>query len=123
MTDLFTSTNEALWKAINKDYDYVINLPIEFISENTDTLFAHAIMNFRGFEEFNVYEPINYENWDEPLARRFSQGKTTVIYASVPVGKYQKPLVEAHFLSIDSVLSKSLTPKTQTALNVDKTSL
>jgi protoheme ferro-lyase len=120
MTDLFQSTNKALWKGIDEKYDYVITFPIEFISENTDTLFAHAIMNFRGFTEFNVYQPINYQNWNQPLARQYMQGKTTVIYAGVPAGKYLDPLVQAHFMSIDSVLSQSLTPKIQTALNTSQ---
>ncbi len=110
MTDMYQSTNEAFWQGIEEEYDYVINLPVEFITENTDTLFAHALMNFQGFEGFDVYEPIDYKNWDEPLVRSFKQDNTTIIYTSVPVGKYRGPLVEAHFKSIDSILSQGLAP-------------
>jgi hypothetical protein len=109
MTDLYQSTNEAFWKGINEDYDYVINLPVEFITENTDTLFAHALMNFRGFEDFDVYQPIDYKDWNQPLVRQFKENNTTIIYTSVPVGKYRQPLVTAHFKSIDSILSQSTT--------------
>ena len=28
------------------DYDYVVNVPIEFFAENTDTMFYHAMANF-----------------------------------------------------------------------------
>ena len=107
MTDMYQSTNDAFWQAIEQNYDYVFNLPIEFITENTDTLFAHALMNFRGFDSFDVYQAIDYQDWEQPLIRRFTQNDTTVIYTSVPVGKYRQPLVDAHFRSIDSILSQS----------------
>lgn len=110
MTERFGSTNEAFWRGINEGYDYVINMPVEFITENTDTLFAHAFINFEGFDEFDVYEPIDYKNWEEPLVRKYKQDNTTVIYTSVPVGEFSEPLVAAHFQSIDSLLSQSLTP-------------
>ncbi|WP_101757380.1 ferrochelatase [Oceanicoccus sp. KOV_DT_Chl] len=110
MTDMYQSTNDAFWQGIEDNYDYVINLPVEFITENTDTLFAHALMNFQGFDGYDVYQTIDYTNWDEPLAREFKQGDTTIIYTSVPVGKYRQPLVQAHFKSIDSILSQGMTP-------------
>jgi hypothetical protein len=34
------------------------------------------------------------------------QGKTRVIYNGVPVGKYQKHVIEAYFQSLDEVMAK-----------------
>ena len=122
MTDLYQSTNEAFWQGIEQQYDYVFNLPIEFITENTDTLFAHALMNFRGFDDFDVYQPIDYPDWEQPLVRRFIQDGTTIIYTSVPVGKYRQPLVDAHFKSIDSILSQQQSPQQSSNRLISKTS-
>ncbi len=107
MTDMYPSTNDIYWQSIAENYDYVINVPVEFITENTDTLFAHAVVNFQGFDDFDVYEPIDYPDWDQPLIRKYVQDGTTVIYNSVPVGPYQEPLIEAHFLAIDAILSQA----------------
>ena len=106
MSDLFPSTNEAFWSGIRDGYDYVINFPMEFYAETTDTLFAHAVVNFEGFDDYDVYEPIEYTNWDEPFTRTFVQDGTTVIYNGVPVGRYRAPLVEAYVQSIGAILSQ-----------------
>lgn len=108
MTDKYPGTNSEMWQGVNEGFDYVINLPLEFITENTDTLFAHAVVNFKGFDDYDVYEPIDYPDWDKPLIRTVREGSTTIIYAGVPVGEFNDPLVAAHFASIDSVLSRSL---------------
>jgi len=102
--DKYLSTSEAYWQAINAGYDYAIGLPIEFFAENTDTLFYHAIKNYEGFDQYNVYEPISYPDWSVPYTREFVQGKTHIIYNGVPVGKYQHFVVEALSASVDSVL-------------------
>jgi hypothetical protein len=41
-----------------------------------------------------------------PYTREFVQGKTRVVYNGVPVGKYQKYVIEAFYQSIASVLAK-----------------
>jgi len=102
----YLSTNRAYWNAIKEGYDYVIGLPIEFIAENSDTLFHHALKNYHGFKDYNVYEPIDYPDWSVPYTREFVEGKTHVIYNGVPVGKYQHHVIEAFYQSLDAVLSK-----------------
>ena len=102
----YLSTNRAYLNAINDGYDYVIGLPIEFFAENSDTLFHHALKNYHGFDDYDVYEPINYPDWSIPYTREMVQGKTRVIYNGVPVGKYQKHVVEAFYQACDSVLSQ-----------------
>ncbi len=39
------------------------------------------------------------------------QGKTRIIYNGVPVGKYQKYVIDALYQSLDSILSKQKNSK------------
>lgn len=102
----YLSTNRAYWEGVKDGYDYVIGLPIEFFAENTDTLMHHAQENYEGFDNYDVYEPIDYPDWSVPYTREIKQGKTTVIYNGVPVGKYQKHVSEAFYMAIDDILSR-----------------
>jgi hypothetical protein len=102
----YLSTNRAYWQAINDGYDYAIGLPIEFFAENSDTLFHHALKNYHGFDTYDVYEEIDYPDWSVPYVREMKQGKTTIIYNGVTVGKYQKYVIEAFYQAIDSILSQ-----------------
>ena len=104
--DRYLSTNEAYWNGINDGFDYVVNLPISFFAENTDTAFGHAMVNYEGFDEYSRYEPIDYPDWNEPLVREFVQDGTRVIYNGTPVGRYGGPVVEAFFQAMDSILSQ-----------------
>jgi protoheme ferro-lyase len=111
----YLSTNKAFWDGIKAGYDYVVNLPIEFFAENTDTMFSHAMFNFEGFPGFDIYQPVDYSDWSVPYTRSFKVENTEVIYNGLPVGKYNAPIVEAYVQSIDAVLSKSLKPAGQVA--------
>ncbi len=102
----YLSTNRAYWAAIKDGYDYAIGLPIEFLAENTDTLMHHAMKNYENFDSYDLEEPIDYPDWSVPYTREMVQGKTRVIYNGVPVGKYQKHVIEALYQAIDSILSK-----------------
>lgn len=111
----YLSTNRAFWDGIDAGYDYVVNLPIEFFSENTDTLLSHAMFNFNGFPGYNIYEPVNYPDWTVPYTRTFKVKNTTVIYNGLPVGKYNEPIVRAYVQAIDSVLARGMRPMNQLA--------
>ena len=102
----YLSTNTAFWDAIHEDYDYVINLPIEFFAENTDTMFAHAMYNFEGFPNFNRYETIEYNDWSVPYTREFIVEGTHIIYNGLPVGDYNKPILMAFYESLAVILDQ-----------------
>jgi len=102
----YLSTNRAYWSAINDGYDYAIGLPIEFTAENSDTLMHHAMKCFENFDQYDIEDPVDYPDWSVPYTRELVQGKTHVIYNGLPVGKYQKYVIEAFYQAIDSVLSK-----------------
>jgi len=104
--DKYLATHEAYQDAIKDGYDYAIGLPIEFLAENTDTLFSHASQNYEGFGDFEATRQIDYPDWSVPYIMEFKEGKTHIIYNGVPVGKYQTHVTEAMYQAIDSVLSK-----------------
>jgi hypothetical protein len=101
----YLSTNRAFWDGIREKFDYVINLPIEFFAENSDTMFSHAMFNFEGFPGFDRYQTIDYPDWTVPYTREFVVQGTRIVYNGVPVGRYNAPIVEAHFQAIESVLA------------------
>ncbi|MCX6053650.1 MAG: hypothetical protein NTZ74_01810 [Chloroflexi bacterium] len=91
-------------KAIEEGYDYAIELPTEFNAENTDLMIFHAMKKFCAFPNYDRNEPIPYPDWEVPLVRKFSEGKTTGIYAGCPVGPYRKFVVQALVDSICAVM-------------------
>ncbi len=102
----YLSTNRAYLNAVKDGYDYAIGLPIEFFAENSDTLMHHAMKCFENFDQYDIDDPVDYPDMSVPYTREMLQGKTHVIYNGVPVGKYQKHVIEAFYQAIDSVLSK-----------------
>jgi protoheme ferro-lyase len=98
------STFSAYRKAINEGFDYAIEVPTEFIAENTDLMFLHAIKKFKAFSSYDPNEPVSYPDWEKPLVRSFHEGKTTGIYAGCPVGPYRKYIVESAVTSITDIL-------------------
>lgn len=98
------STYAAYRKAIEEGYDYALEIPTDFVAENTDLMFHHAMKKFRAFTEFNPNIPVPYPDWDRPLVRVFREGKTTGIYAGCPVGPYRPFVAEAITTSVAEVL-------------------
>lgn len=98
------STYAAYRKAIDEGYDYALELPTDFLAENTDLMFFHAIKKFRAFKEFDPHTPVPYPDWDKPLVRTFREGKTTGIYAGCPVGPYRPLVAAAVAASVSEIL-------------------
>ena len=98
-----------IWKVIRDGYDFVVQQPMEFYTENTDTMFSHAHHNFHEFEGYDVYETIDYSDWDQPYVRFLDVHGTTMIYNGVMIGKYRHYVADSLAMSIDSILSKSAT--------------
>lgn len=72
---------EAFRAEIEKKTPLAIAVPIEFLSENTDTLFAHAVTMFEGLPGYAPYKgPPADVNWLEGYPRSFQVGGTTLIY-------------------------------------------
>jgi hypothetical protein len=107
------STHRAYLEGVEAGYDYVLNLPIEFYSENTDTLFYHALVNYEGFPGYDVYDVIDYPKtkWDEPYTKQYRVENTDIHYLGVPTGtRYRPHVAQAMFESLDSILSNAARP-------------
>jgi hypothetical protein len=108
----YLSTNRAFLDGIRAKYDYVINVPIEFFAENTDTLFSHAMFIFEHIPGFDRYQQVDYPDWTVPYTREYVVEGTHLIYNGVPVGKYNGPIIEAFVQALDSVLARGPPPAT-----------
>lgn len=99
-------TKQAYEIAISEGYDYVIEIPTDFLYENTDLMIHHARKKFLPFSTYSQYDPVDYPDWDQPLVRKFVEGKTTGIYLGVPVGERYRPyVVRGIFDSVSSILN------------------
>ena len=103
----YLSTNKAFKDGIRDKFDYVINIPIEFFAENTDTLFSHAMFNFEDIPGYDRYEQVDYPDWTVPYVREYVVDGTHVIYNGVPVGRYNEPIIAAFVQALDTVLDKA----------------
>jgi protoheme ferro-lyase len=110
-TGKYLSTNKAFWDGIEADYDYVVNVPLEFFFENTDTMFYHDMANFEFFDDYDVYQTVEYKDWSKPIRRTMILDGTTVIYGGVAAEQYSGPIIEAFFQALDSIVSQGMTPK------------
>jgi hypothetical protein len=100
------STNQAYLDGVEDGYDHVLSIPIEFYNENTDTLYTHAMANYEGFPGFDVYNTIDYPDWDTPYTSHFEIDGTQIDYLGIPTGDRYRPYVaQALYDSIDSVMS------------------
>jgi protoheme ferro-lyase len=104
-TGKYLSTNKAFLDGIRDHFDYVINVPIEFFAENTDTLFSHAMINFENIPGYDRYEQVDYPDWTVPYTREYVVEGTHLIYNGVPVGRYNGPIIAAFVEALDSILS------------------
>jgi hypothetical protein len=86
-----------------------VQQPMEFYTENTDTMFSHAHHNYHHFDGYDVYETIDYTDWDEPYVRFLDLHGTMTIYNGVMTGKYRHYVADSLAMAIDSILSKSET--------------
>lgn len=101
----YLSTNRVFRDAVKEGYHYVIALPVEYLAENSDTLFQHAQENYHGFSAYTVYDAVDYPDLTVPYVREIRKDNTTILYNGVPVGKYQGYVIEAFYQALDSVLA------------------
>jgi protoheme ferro-lyase len=111
----YLSTNQAFWDGVEAGYDYVLNVPLEFFAENTDTMFYHDMANFENFDDYNVYETVEYTDWSKPYRKMMEQDGTKVIYGGLAAGQFSDPIIDAFYMSLDSIISQGMKPISQPA--------
>jgi hypothetical protein len=102
-------TRQAHSYAIQKNFDYAIELPTEFFGENTDTMIFHAMKKYDVFDDYDRNRPVEYYDWDQPMVRTFHNKSTKAIYAGCLVGPYRSFVVDAIVSSLSEVLGDSKT--------------
>jgi hypothetical protein len=81
------SVNELFAKARRDRATVAVALPIEFLAESTDTLFAHAAVIWDDVPGVTPYAPPpRDQDWSKPYVRRAQAGGTLLIYAGAPGG-------------------------------------
>ncbi|MCS6987545.1 MAG: ferrochelatase [Sphingomonadaceae bacterium] len=84
------SVREAFEEAARRGDALAIAVPVEFLAENTDTIFLHSLLMFEGLEGYRRFMgPLADVDWRRPWVRRFRLGPTQVVFAGTPGGDRQ----------------------------------
>jgi len=86
------SSAEALEMGLEKKYDYIVFVLVDFLSENTDTVYCarEEALEPIGFE----YEgEVPYTDFSMPFRTELTKGASRIIIAGTPVGPIYRPLV------------------------------
>ena len=87
------SVSEVFAQARARGDALAIAVPVEFLAENTDTLFLHSYLMFDGLPGYQRFAgPPADIDWDKPYVRRFTKGPTTHVYIGAPGGQAQDAL-------------------------------
>jgi len=86
------ATFEALEMALEDEYDHVFFILIDFLSENTDTIFAHPFESLEPLH-FEYEGQVPYPDFDKPFRLELTSGKTRIISAGCAVGKRYRPYI------------------------------
>jgi hypothetical protein len=82
-----TSVHELYLRAEAQGFAVAVASPLEFMAENSDSLFAHSALMFDRFPGYRTYMgPPPGTDWAKPYVRRFQLGKTLAIYGGAPGG-------------------------------------
>jgi len=98
------SAAEAVEMALEKKYDKVIMVSVDFMSENTDTIYC---LREEALEpvHFAYAGTVPYSDFDNPFRTVAAKGGTTFIIAGAPVGdKYRPHIVRGVYDTIATVL-------------------
>jgi protoheme ferro-lyase len=88
--DKLLSVAEVFAQARARGDALAIAVPIEFLSENTDTLFLHSYLMFSGLPGYTRFAgPPADIDWQKPYVRRFDKGPTSHLYIGAPGGDAQ----------------------------------
>jgi protoheme ferro-lyase len=105
--NLIVSVHELYRKAEQAGMAVAVASPLEFLSENTDSLFAHSALMFDGFPGYASYMgPPAGTDWSRPYAREFRLGQTRAIYGGAPGGVTIPQQAAALADAIGAVFSK-----------------
>jgi hypothetical protein len=73
-------------------------------------MFYHDMANFENFDDYNVYETVEYTDWSKPYRKMMEQDGTKVIYGGLAAGQFSDPIIDAFYMSLDSIVSQGMKP-------------
>ena len=112
--NLKLATTEAIAMGISEDYDHIIMVLIDFLTENTDSIFASRYESL-GEYGFSYEGEVPYTDQDRPYRTAMTQGNTSIIVAGTPVGEpYRHQLARGIFDAIATVLREEGWPQITT---------
>lgn len=81
---------EALEMGLEDKYDDIVFILVDFLSENTDTLFAMRLETFEKLH-FKHGSQVPYPDFSQPYRTELQSGKTKIKVAGTPVGDRYRP--------------------------------
>ncbi|MBW2652569.1 MAG: hypothetical protein JRC57_05735 [Deltaproteobacteria bacterium] len=105
------SSAEALKKGLEKKYDNIIFILVDFMSENTDTVYC---ARYEALEplNFNYEGTVPYSDFSQPFRTELSKDKTKILIARTPVGpRYRPQIARGIFDAIATVLKGAQWPQ------------
>jgi protoheme ferro-lyase len=109
--DLRLASAEAVSRGVNEGFDNVIFVFIDFLTENSDSIFAsrYETLEHYGF----AYESkVPYTDYGKRFRTETTQGNTRIIVAGTPVDEpYRKQLARGIFDSLATVLRGEIWPQ------------
>ena len=86
------SSAEALEQALEETYDYLVYVLVDFVSENTDTVFCARDEALEPIG-FDYGGQVPYDDFSMPFRTELTHATTRIIVAGTPVGPTYRPLV------------------------------
>ncbi len=104
------SSAEALAQGLKEKYDVIVFLLVDFMSENTDTVFCAREETLEPVH-FTYTGQVPYTDFTKPFRTELQEGATKIIIAGAPVGDAYRPLVaRGIFDAVATVLRKEPWP-------------
>jgi protoheme ferro-lyase len=101
---------EALEMGLEEGYDHIIFLLVDFAAENTDSIFAMRIETFEHMH-FHYEGKVPYSDFSQPFRTELREGKSRLVVAGTPVGKYRPYITQGFFDAIATVLREEEWPQ------------
>ncbi len=86
------ASSEALEQALAEKYDVLVYVLVDFVSENTDTVFCARDEALEPIE-FSYGGKVPYADFSVPFRTDMTHEKTRIIVAGTPVGPKYRPMV------------------------------
>jgi len=96
---------EALEWGLEDGYDTIVFILVDFLSENTDTIFAMRLETFEK-QRFKYDGQVPYPDFNQPYRTELQSGTTKITVAGTPVGDRYRPYIARGILDAAATVLK-----------------